>query len=137
MNGRRRHHSAVSLNGSVYVLGGATTQKTCERYDPKTNTWKYIAEMNTARSFCSAVAFEDCLYVVGGEGLNKAECYSPALNKWHDISPMAKARRVPGMAAFKGHLYVFGGDKRETVERFDPTANAWTKVRNDMLDVGD
>uniref|UniRef100_A0A672GX98 Kelch-like family member 2 n=1 Tax=Salarias fasciatus TaxID=181472 RepID=A0A672GX98_SALFA len=63
---RRSTLGAAVLNGLLYAVGGydgATRQclSTVEAYNPKSNTWSYIAEMGTRRSgagsFCLVILF--------------------------------------------------------------------------------
>jgi hypothetical protein len=74
----------------MYVMGGydedVTTLKTAERYDPKTDRWSPIAEMNVERFRASATALNGKVYVVGGLRYGKlvrsAEVYDPRTSRW-------------------------------------------------------
>jgi kelch-like protein 20 len=60
----------VAVLGNVlYVMGGSvdnSTLKTVERYDPKTDRWSPIADMNVERSTASATALNGNYYETGG-----------------------------------------------------------------------
>jgi kelch-like protein 20 len=71
-HGRFKHSVAV-LGDVLYVMGGydehVTTLKTAERYDPKTDRWSPIADMNVARSTASATALNGNMTIMKQEGI--------------------------------------------------------------------
>lgn len=62
----------VSLDGCLYATGGAnydgghTIFKSVEKYDPKTDTWTLVADMNHARFGHGVVSHAGKIYVFGG-----------------------------------------------------------------------
>lgn len=53
MHTHRCYVSVAELNGFIYALGGfdgTHRLNTCERYDPTTNQWTLIPNMNVLRS---------------------------------------------------------------------------------------
>ena len=69
MPSKRSGIGAISLYGSIYVLGGEQNQGTFnnnERYDPETNTWSLELPMPTARHGLGIVSIDDKIFAVGG-----------------------------------------------------------------------
>jgi len=61
-----------------------------ECYDPHTNSWRRVADMNEERSSVAAVALGSHLYAVGGyDGimscLQTVERYDPATDTWSSV----------------------------------------------------
>ena len=48
----RSNAGVCALNGKIYVIGGGTTRgmQRCDTYDPTTNEWTRIADLNTGKS---------------------------------------------------------------------------------------
>uniref|UniRef100_A0A673KNB2 Kelch-like protein 2 n=1 Tax=Sinocyclocheilus rhinocerous TaxID=307959 RepID=A0A673KNB2_9TELE len=88
--GIRRSGAGVGvLKGLLYAVGGhdgPLVRKSCEVYDPATNTWKQVADMNMCRRNAGVCAMNNLLYVVGGDdgscNLASAEFYNPNTDKW-------------------------------------------------------
>jgi hypothetical protein len=63
----------VAVLGEVlYVIGGiddSLTDKTAERYDPKTDRWSPIADMNVERIGASAAALNGNMNIMKQEGI--------------------------------------------------------------------
>jgi kelch-like protein 20 len=65
----------VAVLGDVlYVMGGCDEDdsklKTAERYDPKTDRWSPIADMNVERSIASATALNGNMTIMKQEGIH-------------------------------------------------------------------
>nr|XP_027793651.1 kelch-like protein 29 isoform X2 [Marmota flaviventris] len=82
-----KYAPAVTLNGLVFILGGAYARATTI-YDPDKGNIKAGPNMNHSRQFCSAVVLDGKIYATGGivssEGpaLGNMEAYEPATNTW-------------------------------------------------------
>src|SRR2546427_2353676 len=80
---RRGSPVAATVNGKIYVIGGATTHPgstepavlptrphrsvgTVEEYDPATNTWRARSPMPTARNHAAIGVVNNKIYVIGG-----------------------------------------------------------------------
>ena len=86
--------AAVSINGSIYAIGGRShnkdansRHKTVERYDPKSDRWSYVCDMNYVRSRPCACVLHGRIFVAGGRGVEgkvvkNIECYDPIENEW-------------------------------------------------------
>ncbi|XP_065112412.1 kelch-like protein 29 [Paramisgurnus dabryanus] len=82
-----KYAPAVSLNGFIFILGGAYARATTIYYPDKGNI-KAGPNMNHSRQFCSAVILDGKIYATGGivssEGpaLNNMETFDPCTNTW-------------------------------------------------------
>uniref|UniRef100_A0A4X2KE85 Kelch like family member 29 n=1 Tax=Vombatus ursinus TaxID=29139 RepID=A0A4X2KE85_VOMUR len=82
-----KYAPAVTLNGFIFILGGAYARATTI-YDPDKGNIKAGPNMNHSRQFCSAVVLDGKIYATGGivssEGpaLGNMEAYEPATNTW-------------------------------------------------------
>jgi len=140
---RCRHGLAVT-GEFVYAAGGQyregaaqSSLANVERYDPKTNTWSSVSQMQTRRSLLNVAAFEGFLYAVGGcdennMRLSTIERYNPSTDTWTFAPSMSMSRSSPCVASDK-YLYVMGGVSYagvalNTAERYDTHANIWTPV---------
>ncbi|CAF87792.1 unnamed protein product [Tetraodon nigroviridis] len=90
-NAGRCRAERAAVRGILYAVGGydgATRQclSTVEAYNPKNNTWSYIAEMGTRRSGAGVGVLKGLLYAVGGHDgplvRKSCEVYDPATNSW-------------------------------------------------------
>ena len=86
----RRHKSGVAVLGNlIYVTGGFDcnlAQNTVDCYDPDTNIWTPVANMNIARAGHSLVSLHGRLYAIGGvtrgHYVESIEVYDPDNNIW-------------------------------------------------------
>nr|XP_009684656.1 PREDICTED: kelch-like protein 29 [Struthio camelus australis] len=82
-----KYAPAVTLNGFIFILGGAYARATTI-YDPEKGNIKAGPNMNHSRQFCSAVVLDGKIYATGGivssEGpaLGNMEAYDPKTNTW-------------------------------------------------------
>uniref|UniRef100_A0A3Q3R4F5 BTB domain-containing protein n=1 Tax=Monopterus albus TaxID=43700 RepID=A0A3Q3R4F5_MONAL len=82
-----KYAPAVSLNGFIFILGGAYARATTI-YDPDKGNIKAGPNMNHSRQFCSAVILDGKIYATGGivssEGpaLGNMETFDPSTNTW-------------------------------------------------------
>nr|XP_033793706.1 kelch-like protein 29 isoform X1 [Geotrypetes seraphini]XP_033793708.1 kelch-like protein 29 isoform X1 [Geotrypetes seraphini]XP_033793709.1 kelch-like protein 29 isoform X1 [Geotrypetes seraphini]XP_033793710.1 kelch-like protein 29 isoform X1 [Geotrypetes seraphini]XP_033793711.1 kelch-like protein 29 isoform X1 [Geotrypetes seraphini]XP_033793712.1 kelch-like protein 29 isoform X1 [Geotrypetes seraphini]XP_033793713.1 kelch-like protein 29 isoform X1 [Geotrypetes seraphini]XP_03379371 len=82
-----KYAPAVTLNGFIFILGGAYARATTI-YDPEKGNIKAGPNMNHSRQFCSAVVLDGKIYATGGivssEGpaLGNMESYDPKTNTW-------------------------------------------------------
>ncbi|TNN48720.1 Kelch-like protein 29 [Liparis tanakae] len=82
-----KYAPAVSLNGLIFILGGAYARATTI-YDPDKGNIKAGPHMNHSRQFCSAVIVDGKIFATGGivssEGpaLGNMETFDPCANTW-------------------------------------------------------
>ena len=78
------------IENKIYVSGGFLQAEVLHSvfcYDPASNSWTEVANMNKRRRGHSLVRLDDCLYAIGGgnddEGyLDNMEVYHPDTNTW-------------------------------------------------------
>ena len=94
-------------------MGKATNK--CYIYDPELGSWFPSAPMQHARAYAGAAAFENCVYVVGGEDDKRVktdtiEKFDGYYNRWSFVARMRGGPKL-GVAVevFNNHLYIVGG----------------------------
>ena len=99
MNEARHDAFGAAMNGKIYVAGGmqkngeiCTVLNTCEVYDPSTNEWQVMPNLEMPRCFASMVCFEEALYIIAGlKDDSKSrelsvETFDSEKNEWKVIS---------------------------------------------------
>jgi subtilisin family serine protease len=89
----------VVVDNMVYIFGGFNptgptymTERT-EKYDPATNTFTQVGDLNMARSYIMATAVDGIIYAFGGDtypagsliAQTIAEKMDPAIGTWDDV----------------------------------------------------
>ena len=77
----------AALDNKIYVTGGCDgiggpSMSRVDCYDPDTNTWSQIANMNIARAEHSLVSIHGRLYAIGGYRAHTVEVYNPDNATW-------------------------------------------------------
>ncbi|MEK7475619.1 MAG: kelch repeat-containing protein [Candidatus Coatesbacteria bacterium] len=140
--GSRGRFAAVTIGGTLYVMGGLIPptgygRADTQAYDPATDTWVSRANMKVDRAAPAAAAVGGRIYVVGGYDFpnthKSAETYDPATDTWVRVADMSTPRAFPVVAAVNGKIYAiggttdaFGGGAVTTVEMYDPATDTWT-----------
>ena len=85
----RRHNTGVAaLGNKIYVTGGLNCKlglNTVECYDPDTNTWSQVVNMNITRAGHGLISQHGRLYAIGGwkrSDDDGVEVYDPDNNTW-------------------------------------------------------
>ncbi|XP_055350096.1 kelch-like protein 17 [Paramacrobiotus metropolitanus] len=130
----------VATNDRLYVFGGTTKSgenlialNSVFYYDPAVDAWNKLADMPTARRWCSAcVGLNGVIYVIGGysDGDNGrcVEAYETSNDRWLKKSDMISNRCGAGCAYVDGKIYVLGGfadDLRCDIEFYDESLDIW------------
>ncbi|KAF0040088.1 hypothetical protein F2P81_008323 [Scophthalmus maximus] len=92
------------LGGQLFAAGGhdgPLVRKSVEVYDPHTNAWRLVCDMNMCRRNAGVCAINGLLYVIGGDdgscNLSSVEFYNPATDKWSLIpTNMSNGRSYAG-----------------------------------------
>ncbi|KAK6028249.1 kelch repeat protein [Ostertagia ostertagi] len=86
---RRQNLGSAVLHGAMYAAGGydgLSQLSSVEKYNPFTNEWTAVSDMNTSRLFVALAVAGARLYAVGGyDGntiLDTVEVFEPELNQW-------------------------------------------------------
>ncbi|XP_034555326.1 kelch-like protein 29 [Notolabrus celidotus] len=88
-----KYAPAVSLNGLIFILGGAYA-RAITIYDPDKGNIKAGPNMNHSRQFCSAVVLDGKIFTTGGivssEGpaLSSMETLDPCTNTWTPLQSL-------------------------------------------------
>ncbi|XP_020903196.1 kelch-like protein 12, partial [Exaiptasia diaphana] len=123
----RGHHTATLLpTGKVLVAGGGSA--TAELFDPQTETWEELPQMEIPRSHHTATLLPSGkVLLVGGSGSsNSTEVFDPQAESWHSSAP-SLARRAGHTATLllSGSVIVAGGQGLSSSEIYDPVADSW------------
>ena len=119
----RVNHSAVAINGKMYVFGGHNGSGVgglfdLWEYDPVTNGWTQKANGPYLGHSSSSVVINGKMYVFGGTTCDSGGYYScynslweydPVNNTWTQDPSGATARYGSSAAAINGKMYIFGG----------------------------
>ena len=83
---KRRSAGVAALDNKIYFTGGYDEYQqyiwSVDCYDPDTNTWSPVAEMNIDRVGHSLVSLKGRLYAIGGYNKDSVEVYDPENNTW-------------------------------------------------------
>lgn len=138
---------AVALDGKIYVIGGAMSNKpghpgtpiglgspeqlvvgTVEVYDPATNTWQTRAPMPTPRNHFLAAAADGKIYALDGRtgscfvtksgSTDLVEQYDPVNNIWTLVGRDVIPRGDVVGAAHDGLIYVAGGEGQNFAQKY-------------------
>ena len=135
------------VDKGLLVTGGSTSRAVnqCWLYDFATKKWEEMPRLITARCYHRSVSLNDCVYVVGGKGVNKTvlasvECLNAKRKEWMSLPEMPQAVFGPAVVTFKNKIFVFGGpDAHDKVlcctQVFDTTRGQWSTM-SDMPEVG-
>lgn len=137
------HPAAAAWHGRLYVVGGYTASAalagetgTVLRYDPRTDRWRRMRPMPTARAALTAGVVGDRLYAAGGAAGGRAlatlEVYDLRRDRWRPGPPMRRAREHLGGAVAGRAFYVLAGRDGEgnvaDAERFDARRGRWERL---------
>ena len=151
------------VDGKIYAIGGAAATNfmenkpwrlaTVEVYDPPTDTWEKVRDMNHARAYPAIGVVNGEIYAMGGTGwpmiqnqpgpyLSSVEVFNPKTNQWQEKAEMSTPKTEHTASVIDGKIYVMGGyiqEDREskikylsTIEIYDPATDQWTQ-EPDML----
>ena len=96
--------------------------------------WQTKASLPTPRSGFASVAYENQIYVIGGEGahglLTQTERYDPAQDAWTTLAPLPLAVADVSAVVIGGQIYVPGGrlasgQVTNTLAVYNPRADRW------------
>lgn len=142
--GTQRANAASSESGGlIYVFGGdsgASRLATTEEYDPSTDTWTQVANMNHAREAPAGTAGGG-VYAIGGINDGDAtfradaEKYDPSGDTWSVIDSMSTTRAYHAAVYVSdvNSTYVFGGEEDffsplKSIERLSHGNDTWYSV---------
>ncbi|XP_055349994.1 kelch-like protein 20 isoform X2 [Paramacrobiotus metropolitanus] len=145
----------VVMDCGLFMCGGMVPEDdmdtvTCavQRYDPISDKWHLMQEMQAARVHFGAVALNGYIYAVGGFGLGQpteahgkpgrceldsVERYDPCGNRWEFVAPLPIPLASFAAVAWGKYLYTFGGMSQNysvccIVWRYNSLTNEWTRM---------
>ena len=154
---RRGSGGAFVYNGKIYMICGEVdghwdgTVAWFDEYDPKTNSWKKLADAPHIRDHVGAAVVDDKLYLAGGrrssaktnQVLNTTEAtvdvYDFKTAMWTTLDAslnLPTLRGGPCAVVWNNKVVVIGGesDKQQAAhqdaEAFDPKTSKWDKLPN-------
>ena len=144
MEAARAGHSAVVLQGHIYVIAGHNgehCQNSAECYNPLTDQWAEISSMSDVRRSAAAVAVGGKILVVGGFGdmsvytvESSCEIFDPRTNQWSLVPSLGIPRASCGIVGVGDTVYLFGGEDenecRNDVQCFDLKTSKWHEISN-------
>jgi N-acetylneuraminic acid mutarotase len=122
-------YSVGGFNGSAIISSGYV-------YNPSTQTWTALPDMQNAREAPSAAFINGNLYVTGGWGSDGEpvpvlEIYNPTTNTWSTGASEPTALAGASVTVYNGDMYVIGGCDAVScgytnVQIYDPSTNTWS-----------
>ncbi|WP_339144455.1 Kelch repeat-containing protein, partial [Croceitalea sp. MTPC5] len=139
----RNHHSAETVNGIVYAIGGQIGHlnprepvTTVEAYDSATDTWTPVADLPAVRSHFEpgTTVFDGRIIIVGGQEENgvfsdDVTQYDPSTNQWSNICTLHNPRQSAVAQAFGNRLFISGGGINGTSDLVPTTQ--WLQLNSD------
>ena len=129
--GRYASDGLVTLNNKIYFVGGYANSpvKNFERYDPSTNQWETLPDLQVAREGLASAELNGKIYAIGGVGRDSVEIFDPVTNQWsYGISLPKEIHRACAIS-INGRILLSGGNSGSTkltdVYEFDPIRNTW------------
>ena len=134
--------------GMLYYAGGfrnaAGTDATNRtyRYDPATDLWTRMADMNQPRASFELVNFQGLLYAIGGtqststwnrQALNYVEVYDPSTDTWTNLSSLPQAMFGWGATVHHNEIVLvggFNGGAKKSVYHWNPVEDTWNQGRD-------
>jgi len=135
----RGWHSAIVIDGKIYIFGGAQNAApstrhilTVEVYDPMTDTWSQKGEMPRGMGAGSGNVVDGKIYFFGGYGgKQRVDEYTPSSDTWAVKSEMPTPRVDLSTSVLDGKIYLIGGFGSSSyrgvtiVEVYDPATDTW------------
>lgn len=133
-------HSAVMLNGLMYVFGGVYGSSLSGRLDafnPTTRTWQNKLNTNAPRRRHASVMVNNGIFIFGGG--NSLATGALPVNGCIQLSPtLATYRNMPSRLEYAvacsmdGRVYIYGGfdgtNWKTTLYEFNPATNSWRTI---------
>jgi len=115
----RAFHEAGVINGKMYVVSGfatgSQTVKTIDIYDPATNVWEPVINLNFGVYACGLVVIGKRIYVCGGieqpstTYVDTTRVYDTDTGQWTTVQPMFKKMAYLQVTMSNNKLYSIGG----------------------------
>jgi N-acetylneuraminic acid mutarotase len=128
--------AGAAVNGRIHFFGGGfpntgTPLDDHYSYDPSADEWEQKANLTDPRAIHYAVALDNVLYTLAGQGLaNRCETYDDTLDSWSMKNNLPDNVFWYGAhVATQGHIYRFCGGgytaPNNNAHRYDPLTDSW------------
>ncbi len=138
----KRHESAFMRVGDYFYAFGGRKKQSVDRYNPKANAWKPVAETPLEMHHFQAVEYKGEIYVMGAftgdfpheTPIPRVYIYNPQQDKWREgiEIPQNRRRGAAGAIAYENKLYLVCGiidghydGHVAWVDEFDPATGKW------------
>jgi non-specific serine/threonine protein kinase len=114
----REHLAATALGGKVYAIGGRlagydTNLAVVQAYDPRTNRWRRLPDLASARGGTGAAAVSGRIVSVGGESPQGTErtvwALRPGTRRWARLPDLPTPRHGLGVVGLGGRVWAIAG----------------------------
>ncbi|KAJ4871710.1 putative F-box/kelch-repeat protein [Raphanus sativus] len=126
----------VSDGGKIVFIGGRynkTASADVYEFNPATNRWRKLADMNLPRYNFAYAEVEGLLYVIRGYSTDdvsilNAEVYNPKTNQWSLMDCPQRPNFSPAFAfSFNSKLFIVGNRSR-FIDIYDPRKKTWEEL---------
>ena len=112
------------VDDNIYLVGGGDYCRTAAEYNPRTDTWRYLPDLQQGRDGHRVCSLDNKIFVLGG-GLSVGKdttCEMLDLRgadpRWRYIASMNTVDRVNGAVVVGRKIYVLG-NRPAVVEVYD------------------
>ncbi len=134
MSTPRINHQVVSINDSVYILGGQALApdpvQSVTLFNPNDNSITPLKDMSLPRMNFGATVLEGKIYVAGGftsmiskEFVANVEAYDPSTNTWITRKDLPNPRHTFAVCTYNTNMYVIGGADSDYPDHLGQTAS--------------
>ena len=114
----RASHAGVHYNGTVVVMGGYGSSRTCEQFDSDLVKWIPLARLNVSRTGFGAAVVGGMIYVAGDD--NTMEIYDGSV--WNVIWTCIKRPAFANVVACDGKvIIIIIGGFDNSINEYDPS----------------
>jgi len=124
------------LNDTFYAIGGLINtppwagEKTVQIYDPTTDEWSLVADLNEGRTDHTANEVGGKIYAIGGDShvapVTSVEEYDPNTNSWTIIDQTPTVITLHTASVYENKIFVFGGSTCVQYPGRCPTSAVWS-----------
>lgn len=146
LKGRAAHHLITLNNGEVIAIGGFLL-KSCELFNPASNSWRYIDSLETLKYFWDTATLlnDGRILVAGGYYFDRStlqnihykmsEIFDPITETWSFADSLEEGRSGHTATLLNdGRVLVTGGQGNvsdlNSCEIFDPITIQWSSISN-------
>ena len=121
-----KYRSVVGQKNRIFLMGGVdgTKSKRVDCFNTVKGKWEEMKPMTKGRCESSLAAFDNKIFVGGGDGSNEVECFLTSEEKWVKIKETKKTDCQ--LSSWNGKLVATGGRERsDVVEIYDDLSGHW------------